>query len=258
MPPPPEMSGLGTARLRLSNKPTHNAHSLSPNDSSASGSEVDSQRNLNNMPHSCVMQAAIPSQVPMENGLCPLNSSMQGSAASLGSETVSPQDLMYPAAPSNGSQFPTTSVYGSEDGRPYSRAQSFDDFLRLHRLQDRTMTTLTSSAPLKTAGLPSYSHSIYSDPQPIAQPDSEMYSQDFPWDSQQFGQSHFRFPTFSTSSEFTAGEGINLSTTTQIPCMEEVHFTSVCHGDEPMLYDTRAYSSNQDISWQIFMNDLGL
>lgn len=261
------MPGLGTAILPLTKKPAPSTHSSPPKESPGSTSE--SQASFDNTQHPYMEVSAATSQsLQADNRLWALDIRTQESNPM--PATISPQDLTHPSAHthSNIQSASMSSSYGHDanTGRPYSRAQSFDDFLRLHRLQDNTANAPPGpalSAPSATMSLPPYSQQqTYAELPTIHQNDTLVDSQlqGNPWGSRQFGHSPwFQFPMYSTHSESSDSSERRHEAMMPPNGMEEVQFspTAPDHAHGQVEYDPAAYNAS-DISWQMFMNNLGL
>lgn len=142
------------------------------------------------------------------------------------STSISPQEIMH-AATSHTFQVPLH--FHEQTGRPCSRAQSFDDFLRLHRLQDRDNAAPILSAQQATTELPRVQ------PQPIN--DHPVPAQDT-WEQHPFSHSFNSYDNVSDD-------------------LQEIMPTNAMNGVSQfgLSDDPDAYS---DLSWQHFMNGLEL
>ncbi|PVG01914.1 hypothetical protein CPB86DRAFT_870615 [Serendipita vermifera] len=143
-PPPPEMPGLGTAMLPLANK----TQSPSPPKDKESPQSPNSIGKGPDPPSRSVKEAHL--RTPSERWTISSTESQDFAMP------ISPQDLI---AQQN---LNTMASFAShpDSGRPCSRAQSFDDFLRLHRLQDQGMPSQAMSAPTVISSLPQSSQQL--------------------------------------------------------------------------------------------------
>jgi hypothetical protein len=191
---------------------------------------------------------------------------MQDSAGDLIPTTVSPQEIMHPTTQSTIPWMSKPTLYGNEhnSARPYSRAQSFDDFLRLHRLQDNGIATLHGPAlsePLGTTSLPPYAHQTYpTEPQAVHQNivPEETQTQENLWGSRNFGHgSLFQVPMPSVHPEPSNSSERQHESRMATNGMEDIRFSPTATGQEQVDYDPAMYNV-QDMSWQMFMDGLGL
>jgi hypothetical protein len=263
------MPGLGTALLPLAKKHVQGTHPSPPKDSPSTGSNSGSQGSFDITQHPYAEFAAVPPQAQQpESKPWALDVRMQDSAGNLIPTTMLPQDLMHPTTYVQPT-VPWTSkstLYGNghNTGRPYSRAQSFDDFLRLHRLQDHGVATLQGPAlsePLGTTSLPPYAHQTYpTEPQAVHQNvvPAESQTQENLWGTRNFGHGPlFQFPMLPVHPEPSDGGERQHDGMMAANWMEDVHFSSITMGQEQVDYDPAVYNV-QDMSWQMFMDGLGL
>lgn len=226
-PPPPEMPGLGTARLPLASKMDQASPRSSPSLKTSP-------------PSSQVLQPAPdlpPYHTPPGLQLRPVTISpdthMHDSGIEFIPMAISPHEIMH-AATANYFHGPPPQIQ-DQDARPYSRAQSFDDFLRLHRLQDGEYPTHVSSAPLTTTNLPQVPHQHQQQPQmsgleQISEPTHDS------WVSYPYAQPFESYGPQGVNETNTAPPGHNMS-----------HF--------PVVGEDFGYN---DLTWQHFMNGLEL
>ena len=237
-PPPPEMPGLGTATLPLTSKSEHHTpplpHSTPPfKTSPQSATRMHANLDLSNF------------HTPPERNLRPIEISPDMHMHDPGMEfipmTISPHEVMH-AATVNYFQSPTQ--LQDQAGRPCSRAQSFDDFLRLHRFQDRETAAATTapvlSAPLSTTELPQMPQHHHVN--------SMEHMQDPPHDG------WVQHPYAPSYNSYGAPHGVNNAVTPSLPTQNidgMSHFPVIDLGE----YDQISYN---DVSWQQFMNGLEL
>lgn len=218
-PSPTEVPGLGTATLSLASKSSQTPNS-SPLTKESSSSNSSAQRSID-------LPLQTPPTLQLRPFMPPHDIQMQEPNMECAPMSISPHEIMH-AATSN-----TFEVLSHETGRPCSRAQSFDDFMRLHRLQDRRATAPVLSAPLATTELPQFPE------QHINGAVNPSYGA---WEPNPY------FNAFIPSHDLshTLREGITTNAMDGI-----AHFGLNNRGE----YDADAYS---DLSWQHFMNGLEL
>jgi hypothetical protein len=225
-PPPPEMPGLGTAMLPLANKTTQSPHPSPPKDSPQSPVSTGkvsepSMRGIKDTPLRTPSERWTISSTESQDFAMP----------------ISPQELI---AQQNLNMM-SSLVSNSEAGRPCSRAQSFDDFLRLHRLQEQGMPSQAMSAPSVISSLPQSSQQLHpTGIQSVTElvADSWATTENAHPASLQapfHGESFYYNQVMETSS---SSDGFGFESQSQNP-----------------VYDIM---SDNDMSWQMFMNGLGL
>jgi hypothetical protein len=222
-PPPPEMPGLGTAMLPLASKSDQTPQSSPPTKSSppsAPGARASIDLPSLHTPPTLQLRPVIVSR----------DVHMHEPGQGYVSSSISPQEIMH-AATSQTFQVPLH--FHEQTGRPCSRAQSFDDFLRLHRLQDRDNAAPILSAPQATTELPQVQQ------QPIN--GHPVLPQDA-WEQNPFLHS------------FNSYDNVRNDLQEIMPTntMDGVAQFGLGDGGE---YDPDTYS---DLSWQHFMNGLEL
>ncbi|KAG8802759.1 hypothetical protein FRC17_006347, partial [Serendipita sp. 399] len=147
------------------------------------------------------------------------------------SSSVSPQEVI----PPHQIQPPIDFSWAAQAGRQGARAQSFDDYLRIHKLQESGILPPTQSAPSMPVALPPYLHDQF-------HPQSQM-QHDGPrgpvWDLQQH-ESLSPQRTYNyerPDSDMGYPESMGLDPLYEPPA-EEDHYN--------------------DASWRLFMDGLGL
>ncbi|KAG8876521.1 hypothetical protein FS842_006006 [Serendipita sp. 407] len=218
---PPEMAGLGTAVLPLAGKST-----TPPRD----GVELDTspQSFQPSVPPSAHFSRRQPSnswsleaQQVQPNPVEPM----------MLSTSVSPQELAPPPHPMNDFTWAA-----AQTGRQGGRAQSFDDYLRMHKLQESGTLPPIQSAPSMSVALPPYLHDQF-DSQSQMQHDGPRGPV---WDAQ---PRHEPFPP----QQIHAYERSNADMGYPEPM-----------GVDPLYEPLHSEDHYNDASWKIFMDGLGL
>lgn len=233
-PPPPEMPGLGTATLPLAGKSEQTPPRTSPpiKTSPSSGPRLPANIDLPAF-HS-------PSELHLRPVTILPDAHMQEQNMDFIPMAISPQEIMN-AATAN--YYHPSTQFQDQTVRPCSRAQSFDDFLRLHRLQDREMPGPISSAPPVRVELP----------QQQQQHQMMNYEQISEHRHQESWEQHPYAPSFDSY-----GEPHNIHENRGQPVPHRKldgmsHFPVTDQGE----YAVDAYNYSE-LTWQHFMNGLEL